>query len=53
MKQEVDEAKSQKVIARKKEKYQLKDNGVERALEKDKREWIDRIPVKAVKAEYQ
>ena len=47
LKQEVDEAKSHKIIARKKEKYQLKDIEVKRALGKDKREWIDRIAVKA------
>ena len=46
-KQEGGGAKSQKIIARKKEKYQLKDIEVKRALGKDKREWVDRIAVKA------
>ena len=43
IKQAVDSSRSDRIKARRKEEYRLKDIEVKRALRRDKREWIDKI----------
>ena len=47
IKQALDEAKSDRIKARKKEQYRLKDIEVKRALRRDKRKWMDSIASEA------